>query len=201
MRWGGPTGRVRGRATMPAPPRPPAAAPRADWTAEVAVTNSAGDRSAPGRRRSLPSPPVPDTANSITVWLDRLKAGDSAALGPLWDRYFRRLVRLADARLPTAGDADGADVAASASRSFWSAAAAGRCPDLTDRDNLWAILLRITERKVCDRYRRLGARKRPPASAAVADDPDALARAAPTPDESAVLAEEFQRLLDLLGDD
>ena len=35
----------------------------------------------------------------VTVWLGRLQAGDPAAARPLWDRYFRRLVGLARARL------------------------------------------------------------------------------------------------------
>ena len=30
---------------------------------------------------------------SVTVWLGALKAGDHAAAQPLWERYFRKLVR------------------------------------------------------------------------------------------------------------
>jgi hypothetical protein len=37
---------------------------------------------------------------SVTGWIDRLKAGDPAAAQPLWECYFRRLVRLARRRLP-----------------------------------------------------------------------------------------------------
>ncbi len=31
---------------------------------------------------------------SVSLWLDQLKAGDSAALQPIWERYFARLVSL-----------------------------------------------------------------------------------------------------------
>ena len=36
---------------------------------------------------------------SVTVWIGHLKAGDHAAAQRLWERYFRKLVRLARARL------------------------------------------------------------------------------------------------------
>ena len=34
-------------------------------------------------------------AESVTRWIDLLKAGDPAAAQPLWQRYFEQLVRLA----------------------------------------------------------------------------------------------------------
>jgi hypothetical protein len=39
------------------------------------------------------------SSGSVTHWLGLLEPGDSAAAGPLWERYFRRLVGLARARL------------------------------------------------------------------------------------------------------
>src|SRR4051812_18272160 len=39
-------------------------------------------------------------AASASRWLDGLKAGDQADVHRLWDRFFRRLVRLAGTRLP-----------------------------------------------------------------------------------------------------
>ena len=40
--------------------------------------------------------------DSVTIWIDGIKAGDNADIQRLWDRYFERLVRLAGARLPAA---------------------------------------------------------------------------------------------------
>ena len=38
---------------------------------------------------------------SVTFWIDRLKSGDPAALQPLWERYFAKLVGLARKHLRT----------------------------------------------------------------------------------------------------
>jgi ECF sigma factor len=37
--------------------------------------------------------------DSVSVWIDRLKAGDPAAARPRWDRYFDPLVRLVRGKL------------------------------------------------------------------------------------------------------
>ena len=100
--------------------------------------------------------------NSVTHWLGQLKAGDPAAAGPLWERYFPKLVELARARL--AGfprrAADEEDVALSAFDSFCRDAAAGRLPRLDDRDDLWRVLLLITSQKALDLVRHESAAKR-----------------------------------------
>lgn len=99
---------------------------------------------------------------SVSYWLEQLKAGDQSAVRPLWDRYFQRLVRLAQgklsARLRRAADEE--DVALSAFHSFCRAAEAGRFPRLDDRDDLWAILVTLTERKVYAQADRETAAKR-----------------------------------------
>ena len=38
--------------------------------------------------------------DSVTGWLDGIKAGQDDQIQRLWDRYFKRLVRLAGSRLP-----------------------------------------------------------------------------------------------------
>ena len=38
------------------------------------------------------------TTHSVTRWLEQLKEGDRQAVGPLWERYFTRLVQLARIR-------------------------------------------------------------------------------------------------------
>ena len=59
-----------------------------------------------------------DGGNSVTQWVNDLKAGNRGeAARLLWERYFERLARLAQARLRVSarGPADGEDVALSAS--------------------------------------------------------------------------------------
>lgn len=92
----------------------------------------------------------------MTIWLEELKAGNTAAAKPLWDGYFTRLVRLARARLwavPRVA-ADEEDVALSAFDSFCRAVMVGRFPRLDDRDDLWQVLFLITTRKAINLVRR-----------------------------------------------
>jgi hypothetical protein len=93
---------------------------------------------------------------SITHWLDELKAGDPTAAQHLWARYFTDLVRRARARLRKAPRAaeDEEDVALGAFDSFCTAAARGRFPRLDDRDDLWRVLVTLTERKASKLLRR-----------------------------------------------
>ena len=69
---------------------------------------------------------------SVTCWMSDLMAGDQSAAGPLWGRYFERLVRLARAKLRAMGRAGGAavadeeDAALSAFHSFCDGALRGR---------------------------------------------------------------------------
>jgi DNA-directed RNA polymerase specialized sigma24 family protein len=150
-------------------------------------------------------------AGSVTVWLERLKAGDPSAAKPLWDGYFARLVALARARLrslPRAA-ADEEDVALSAFDSFCRGAAAGRFPRLDDRDDLWQVLFVITTRKAIGllryktRAKRGGQAARAPGGPGTDSTADALAGLAaegPSPAVVAEVTEECARLLGLLGD-
>src|SRR4051794_29187265 len=90
-----------------------------------------------------------DDRGSVSRWLGDLKAGDEAAVQPLWERYFARLVTLARARLRAGrrGAADEEDAALSAFNSFCTGVARGRFPRLADRDDLWRLLVVITARK------------------------------------------------------
>jgi DNA-directed RNA polymerase specialized sigma24 family protein len=140
----------------------------------------------------------------VTVWLGRLRAGDPAAARPLFDRYFRRLVGLARARLRDAPRraADEEDVALSAFDSFCRNAEHGRFPDLADRDSLWRLLASFTLRKAAHLVRDAGRLKR--GGGAGADErsgvlAEALGRE-PDPGLAAELAEECDRLLAALGD-
>jgi DNA-directed RNA polymerase specialized sigma24 family protein len=158
---------------------------------------------------------MPTDDGSVTLWISDLKAGDTAAAQPLWDRYFDRLVSLARARLrvtrrPGAVE-DEEDAALSAFDSLCAGAARGRFPNLADRDDLWRILVVITARKVVDQRRRHGRQKRGGGKLAgesvlpgFGDDRGGLGEVIgrePTPEFAAQVAEEHGRLLEALGDD
>ena len=151
--------------------------------------------------------------DSIAGWLLGVRAGDPVAAQALWQRYFERLLRLAQEKLP--GHAkrafDEEDVAHSALRCFFEALAHDRYPQLTDRHGLWNLLVVITARKAKAYLRRQNRDKRgggmvlgETAFLDPADDAlgiDQVLGAEPTPEFAAELAEECQRLLDQLGDD
>ena len=154
-------------------------------------------------------------AESVTRWIDLLKAGDPAAAQPLWQRYFERLVRLARQKLRSAPRraADEEDVALSAFDSFCRGLERGRFPQLQDRDDLWRLLVVVTARKAIDqihheaRAKRGGGRvrgesalERPGAPDGEAGLHEFLGRE-PTPETAALVTAEFQRLLALLPDD
>lgn len=140
----------------------------------------------------------------VTVWLGRLTAGDSAAVRPLWDTYFHRLVGLARSRLRDAPRraADEEDVALSAFDSFCRQAERGRFPDLADRDSLWRLLAAFTLRKAAHHRRDAGRLKRG-GGAAQQDGSgvwDEVLGREPDPGLAAEVAEECDRLLAALGD-
>jgi DNA-directed RNA polymerase specialized sigma24 family protein len=152
-------------------------------------------------------------ADSVTVWIESPKAGDVAAAEKLWRRYFQDLVRLSRDRLRAAprAMADEEDAALSAFDSFVRGAARGRYPRLDDRDDLWRLLVVITERKALDQTRRERRLKRgggkilgmrDPASG---DDLDralaGVAASEPTPEFAALVADECRVLLSRLRDD
>jgi RNA polymerase sigma factor (sigma-70 family) len=152
---------------------------------------------------------------SVTRWVTALKDGNAAAAQPLWERYHRRLVGLAREKLRGAGrrTADEEDVVQNAFHSFFRGVAGGRFPQLGDRDNLWRLLVVITARKALDQLAAEHAKRR--GGGTVSADPrispgtarweetaiEQIVGDEPTPEFAAQVAEEYQRLLDLLGDD
>jgi RNA polymerase sigma factor (sigma-70 family) len=150
---------------------------------------------------------------SVTRWIDDLKRGEESAATALWQRYFDRLVRLAQAKLGPAHRrvADEEDVALSVFRCLCAGAARGRFPRLTDRNDLWRLLAALTLRKVIDQKRRSDGQKRGAGAVrgeSVFEDPDGeglgldqFLADEPTPETLAMLAEEHERLLAALEDD
>jgi DNA-directed RNA polymerase specialized sigma24 family protein len=144
------------------------------------------------------------SSSSITRCLIKLRAGDRAAADRLWDAYMRRLVALARVRLGGAARraADEEDVALSAFDSFYRRAEAGQFARLSDRDDLWQVLVLITERKAIDLMRREGRKSRGEGKVVGLDGADdRIADPGPTPEFAARVADEFRHLLELLGDD
>jgi RNA polymerase sigma factor (sigma-70 family) len=152
---------------------------------------------------------------SVTRWVTALKGGDLAAAQPLWERYHRRLVSLARQRLQSARRraADEEDVVQSAFHSFFQGVARGRFPQLDDRDNLWRLLVVITARKALDQLahehsKRRGGGTVQGQSRMYPGEPEwdetaieQVVGEEPTPEFAAQVAEQYHRLLDLLGDE
>jgi DNA-directed RNA polymerase specialized sigma24 family protein len=138
---------------------------------------------------------------SVTRWLGPLQAGDPAAVQELWERFFRRLVGLARHKLRGAPRCAACeeDVALSAFDSFCRHAGRGRFPQLADRDGLWRLLVTITVRKAAH-LRRDEGRRNPPGGGGEAALEAVLSRE-PSPAVAAQVAEQYRRLLALLGED
>jgi DNA-directed RNA polymerase specialized sigma24 family protein len=149
---------------------------------------------------------------SVTAWIRQLRAGDPTAAAPLWHGYCQHLISLARHKLrhTRRGMADEEDVALSAFDSFCRAAAQGRFPQLNDRDDLWQLLLVITERKAIDlinygrRAKRGGGKVRHEGSLAsdstLTSPLDGIAHPEPGPDLVAAFTDQCRHLLDALAD-
>jgi RNA polymerase sigma factor (sigma-70 family) len=153
-----------------------------------------------------------DPHGTVTLWMAQAREGDSTALQALWERYFPPLVRLVRGKLrqvPRAA-ADEEDVALSAFDSFYRRAAQGQFPQLSDRHDLWSILVMVASRKACDLVEREQRDKRDwrrvQRGAGGDDAPEAcpLARIIsrePDPAFAAEVADRCRRLLAALPDD
>ena len=137
---------------------------------------------------------------SVTRCIADLKAGEAAAAEHLWQAYFQRLVGLARAKLGARPRpwADEEDVALSAFKSLCLGAARGRFPDLRDRDNLWPLLVVLTAHKATDLMKHQQRQKRGGGQRPDAGDLEMILSREPTPEFSAMVAENCVRLLDRL---
>jgi DNA-directed RNA polymerase specialized sigma24 family protein len=151
---------------------------------------------------------------SISRLLEGFKAGDDAAVRSLWERYCDRLVRLARQKLRNTARrvADEEDIALSVFHSLCQGARRGRFPALADRDGLWGLLVFITAQKAADwvayarRQKRGGGKVRGDSAfdggSATSHEGgfDRFLAQSPGPATLNVWAEEYERLLDRLGD-
>lgn len=105
---------------------------------------------------------------SVTVWLRHFQAPGEheqpACADATWDCIRHRLVRYARKRLDStqtpqrAFDED--DIVGSVMRVFTRGIRDGQFPELENRDNLWAILFRLTKNKTADYVQRESTQKR-----------------------------------------
>ena len=137
-----------------------------------------------------------------------MKKGDRAAADQLWDAYVRRLVSLARRKMGAVPRpaADEEDVALSAFDSFYRRAEGGQFARLSDRNDLWQILVIITERKAVDLMRREGRKSRGEGKVRSLSGAGGIEAAdildpGPTPEFAAQVSDECRILLEMLGDD
>jgi RNA polymerase sigma factor (sigma-70 family) len=153
--------------------------------------------------------------DSVTEWIDGLREGSESAAGKLWHRYYERLVGLAYKKLRAMPRrvADEEDVVLEAFDSFCRRAKAKQFPDLKDRNDLWRLVVRITERKAYDQVRAQTRKKRGYGKVAgesvFAKRGDSSAHNGlqetpgpePTPEFAAEMVESVGRLFEMLDDD
>lgn len=151
------------------------------------------------------------SARSISAWLVSLRHGDQQAAQDLWSHYESQLVAVARQKLGHAqsGYADEEDVAQLAFTSLCRGALEGRFQGVSNRDELWWLLLAITKRKAVDLIRHETAQKRggnlAPERKSNSDVNgftfgNMVARD-PTPEYLAMLSEQYARLMSSLRDD
>ncbi len=153
---------------------------------------------------------------SVTQWLLDLKDGNEQSAQLLWERYFDRLTLIAKKRIGsvTRLGTDGEDVALSAFHSLCAGVGEGRFADLADRESLWKLLVTIAVRKAQRAIRDEFTQKRGggfvigESSMMSAEEVSAGVHVLekvlgnePTPEFAAQVAEEWQGLLNSLGDD
>lgn len=140
---------------------------------------------------------------SVSAWIDGLRQGDAGSTEELWRRYFERLARVAESKLPAGLRApyDGEDVALSAFHSLCTGVRDGRFPELNTREDLWSLLIVIASRKSGKHRRSENTLKRGGGRRADPSELEPVVAPEPTPAFAALLAEQTERLLDLLPDD
>lgn len=151
-------------------------------------------------------------ADTITTWFHRLADGDQQAADQIWQRYWTQMLSHARAKLAKRPlrAADEEDVALSAMHSFFKGVANQRFPNINDRDDLRALLLLMTTRKVTQHRRKELRVKRGAGKVAAEVDVTAGANETgaplleavigrePTPELAAIFCEQIEILLSSL---
>lgn len=153
------------------------------------------------------------SGNSVTQWIEVLKRGEPGAAEKLWQRYFSQLIPKVRAKLGNANRAisDEEDIVAATFRDLFMQAQEGKFPRLFDRSDLWQLLVTISDRKVSNKRRDDGRKKRLPHQRNVlhqqtaTDDSwaggiEQFANSEPTPEFCAIMGESCQELLNRLDE-
>lgn len=104
---------------------------------------------------------VENPEGSVTFYMNQLREGNRNGTDELWQRFYSRLVRLAHNRMNAkfrrvVGEEDVATIAIA---ECFKSLEEGRFPELKDRDDLWARLAQITERRALNEIRRQTSQK------------------------------------------
>lgn len=140
------------------------------------------------------------------ILLQQLKPGDQQASSEIWKRYIEQLLPLARKHLRGLRNSvvDEEDVFVSVFGRFFRAGQEHRFAKLENREDLWQILLVLTERRAADHYRRTNAQKRGgafrsddtgPVAGDRANEILQLAERGPTPKFAVTFAEELEAAL------
>lgn len=153
---------------------------------------------------------------SVTTWLEHLKAGRTDSAQQIWQRYVQQLVRLARRKLGRTPRraADEEDVVMLAFEAFIAGVQEGRFLNLDGRDDLWQVLVMLIERQAISMRRRELALKRGGGeirgesvfigntdNGSQPAGPDQQVGREPSPALVAEMAERVKFLLDQLSDD
>ena len=150
----------------------------------------------------------------VSVWIEQLRTADESAARGVWEHFAARLCAMARAKLhsDTRKVYDEEDAALSMFRSVCEGMAAGRFPDLHDRNSLWGLMLVITTQKISNRH-RFDRQKRRDIRRTLTDSVfgqldssgiefggNSMISREPTPEFAAEFAETCQTLFDVLRD-
>ncbi|MEM7478244.1 MAG: ECF-type sigma factor [Planctomycetota bacterium] len=142
----------------------------------------------------------------ITDWIAGVGAKDPESEQALWNHYFHQVVRLARSRMLALQSTfyDEEDAAASALRSLFRGIQQQRFPNLHSHENLWALIVLITTRKLRAQWRRANSQKRSrhriegqPAELTLSE---AISRE-PTPEFVTEMMDDVKHLIETLDSD
>lgn len=149
---------------------------------------------------------------SVTTWFEELQEGNNDALQKIWERYSDQLLEIAEQKLRHAPNrlGDKHDVANSVFHSLYRCARAGQLRSISNRDELWWLLLAMAKRKAISHQRRDYAAKRGSAITFSPAGPapggswlggfalEDLITDDPSPESALMLQETLERLLEVL---